>query len=602
MAVPEKDQKVVQDKQQVILPSHARDVVLVQLQEKRSRHRRAFRICTTVVLAIFASVFVFTDGLGGLDIVSFEFNEAVCPQADVLTPQVHSELWESFGAMLGTEAFKARAIDWLANAVKIPTEIFDEMPAPPGSDHPAWKPFNAFHEYLLKAYPLIHANVKLTKVNTYGLIYEWAGSDESLKPYLLTAHQDVVPVLPATVDEWEHPPYSGYFDGLKIWGRGSSDDKSGLISIMNTLEVLLEKGFKPTRGIVLAFGFDEESSGTLGAGTLGPVLLEMFGENGLVFIVDEGGGFSETFGAVVATPGIAEKGSMDVKVEVHSPGGHSSVPPSHTTIGILGKLLTEYEANPFKFHLTRNMPLYHAFQCYAQYGAKIPPSLRSLVRRSAYSKAALRTLEKILFEDKKYKSLVTTTAAIDMISGGVKSNALPEEAWAIINHRISLSSSVEDTQAHDIATVKGLAERFNLTFNAFGQEVIGGSGPASGSLGLEVAFGHSLQPAPVTPFGTDAVPYQFLSGTIKGTYNAHRSIEGVDNIIIAPGMPSGNTDTKYYWKLTRHIFRYNHGGPGKSKTASGAHTTNEYLDFDAYLEKMRFFSTLILNADESAVL
>ena len=33
---------------------------------------------------------------------------------------------------------------------------------------------------------------------------------------------------------------------------------------------------------------------------------------------------------MVATPGIAEKGYIDVRVDVTSPGGHSSVPPSHT--------------------------------------------------------------------------------------------------------------------------------------------------------------------------------------------------------------------------------------------------------------------------------
>ena len=32
----------------------------------------------------------------------------------------------------------------------------------------------------------------------------------------------------------------------------------------------------------------------------------------------------------MATPGIAEKGYIDVRVEVTSPGGHSSVPPQHT--------------------------------------------------------------------------------------------------------------------------------------------------------------------------------------------------------------------------------------------------------------------------------
>jgi len=35
-------------------------------------------------------------------------------------------------------------------------------------------------------------------------------------------------------------------------------------------------------------------------------------------------------------------------------------------------------------------------------------------------------------------SLVTTTQAIDLIEGGVKSNALPELVWAVVNHRISV--------------------------------------------------------------------------------------------------------------------------------------------------------------------
>lgn len=33
---------------------------------------------------------------------------------------------------------------------------------------------------------------------------------------------------------------------------------------------------------------------------------------------------------MIATPGIAEKGYLDVRVEVTAPGGHSSVPPKHT--------------------------------------------------------------------------------------------------------------------------------------------------------------------------------------------------------------------------------------------------------------------------------
>ena len=43
---------------------------------------------------------------------------------------------------------------------------------------------------------------------------------------------DVVPVDPDTADQWIHPPYSGHFDGERIWGRGTADDKNGLIAIL----------------------------------------------------------------------------------------------------------------------------------------------------------------------------------------------------------------------------------------------------------------------------------------------------------------------------------------------------------------------------------
>jgi hypothetical protein len=77
-----------------------------------------------------------------------------------------------------------------------------------------------------------HSTLKVTKVNTWGLVYHFQGSDDTLKPILFAAHQgdisiscifviqlnrslvDVVPVNPDTVDQWAHPPYSGYFDGM----------------------------------------------------------------------------------------------------------------------------------------------------------------------------------------------------------------------------------------------------------------------------------------------------------------------------------------------------------------------------------------------------
>ncbi|EEB98096.1 hypothetical protein MPER_02456 [Moniliophthora perniciosa FA553] len=97
-------------------------------------------------------------------------------------------------------------------------------------------------------------------------------------------------------------------------------------------------------------------------------------------------------------------------------------------------------------------------------------------------------------------------------------------------------------------------------------------------------------------------PLKNPSRTIKATIKAHAKIEA-ENIIVAPAMPTGNTDTRYYWKLTDHIFRYNHKNSGNetNRLANGVHTVNENIELDAFLEIIRFFSTLILNTDESTV-
>jgi Gly-Xaa carboxypeptidase len=103
--------------------------------------------------------------------------------------------------------------------------MYDEMG--PVDEDSRWKPLGDFHECeregdhgakcldLEKSFPLVHQHLERTIVD-WALVYEWKGSDESLKPVFLTAHQDVVPVLESTLGQWEQPPFSGYYDGTKL--------------------------------------------------------------------------------------------------------------------------------------------------------------------------------------------------------------------------------------------------------------------------------------------------------------------------------------------------------------------------------------------------
>src|SRR3989442_13115940 len=85
--------------------------------------------------------------------------------------------------------------------------------------------FDGLYPYLRDAFPRLHAALALEKVNGYGLLYRWAGSDSSLAPILLLAHQDVVPVEPGTEGRWTEPPFAGRISAGFVWGRGALDDK-----------------------------------------------------------------------------------------------------------------------------------------------------------------------------------------------------------------------------------------------------------------------------------------------------------------------------------------------------------------------------------------
>ena len=96
-------------------------------------------------------------------------------------------------------------------------------------------------------------------------------------------------------------------------------------------------------------------------------------------------------------------------------------------------------------------------------------------------------------------------------------------------------------QQRDAHIVKHLAEEFNLTYTAFGTVISTQDGPAAGTLMLSDAWITGLEPAPVTPSDEDSAPWRLFSGTIKATFNAHRDLDGPNNIFVSPGIMSGNT-------------------------------------------------------------
>ncbi|RDW88227.1 carboxypeptidase S [Coleophoma cylindrospora] len=566
-----------------------------QTPPSSSRHSKV-KTATTVLLGLLSLGYVvtyrstITESLPGFKTETHPHDlilKSQCQQVDPILPQKTTPELDQILDTISTPGYKNQSIEYLSNAVKIPTVSRDVM-GKPGEDE-RWEIFYEFHDYLESTFPLVHGALELQKVNTHGLLYTWKGTDASLKPTLLMAHYDVVPVPEATIPTWTYPPFSGFFDGKQIWGRGSSDDKNQLVAIFEAVELLLKADFTPERTVLISLGFDEESAGTGGAGSLSTVILDKYGKDSIAIIVDEGSGVSEIWGHTFASVGVAEKGSVNVLVTVRMPGGHSSVPPPHTSIGVMSELVSLIEASTYQTFLDDKNPYYSQLVCGANHAPDFPKPLKKLLSSSKKSHCGRDVLaEEAAKESLFTKYLMTTSIAVDVIVGGEKSNALPEESTLIVNHRVNIGDSVSHVTSKIASLAEQVATKHNLSLNAY-------TGKAPFQQSITLAAPHYLEVAPVTPTSVDTLtPYSILSGTTRALYG--------EDLIVAPGLMTGNTDTRFFWDLTQHIFRFapGYGGKGDGKGGVGKiHTVDESVSVENHFAAVKWFVLFIRNMDEA---
>lgn len=220
----------------------------------------------------------------------------------------------------------------------------------------------------------------------------------------------------------------------------------------------------------------------------------------------------------VAMPSIAEKGYSDVILTLSTKGGHSSLPPEHTGIGMLGSILSFLESyphqpslsprNPVLTHLIcladaldrnekecssttskgrenwnlfssredksyqdlnspeSNLDLKHGFS--QTEGFKMTKRMRKDLRRPSKWNSVAEEIAETGTRAERF--IIQTSQAIDIISGGVKANALPEKVTALINHRINVDSSVTEIHERLEKLVKKASKKFGIKVVGFGEE------------------------------------------------------------------------------------------------------------------------------------
>ncbi|KAH9904164.1 carboxypeptidase S [Xylariomycetidae sp. FL2044] len=487
-----------------------------------------------------------------------------------------------------------------AAIVKVPSVSYDDN-GEPGVD-PRWEIFYTLHRTFEYLYPHIHLRMGRETVNTFGLVYTIKGTDTSLKPLMLAAHQDVVPVADAAT--WKYPPFSAHFDGQWLWGRGSSDDKNSLTALMSALDALLSNSlWHPKRTIILALGFDEECSGRRGAGEIGPYLEELYGPDSMALILDEGGmGLQLLDDTLYALPGVMEKGHVDIWLELHVNGGHSSTPFPHTGIGIMSEVVNQIESNPWEPELLKGSPIYNHLVCQAKYSPDAAPNITNLI-----NKGDLTALTKELATlDRATQYRIQTSQAVDYFIGGVKINAMPESIKIGVNHRIAPQDSISAVKANILKQLKPIVKKFGLTVIPFKGE---DHNPEFGSVewfddGLveplyDVEYNGTLiltssQPTLVAPISPTSGPvWDVFAGTIQHSF----AFEG-GKVVPVGELMTGNTDTRHYLNLTKHVYRWS---PVRQGGSVNAHTVDERVDMYVHLELVRFYYDLIRNFDVSDV-
>ena len=297
--------------------------------------------------------------------------------------------------------------------------------------------FTRFREFLEKSYPLVHSNLERKIINSYSLIYIWQGSNPQLKPILLMAHYDVFNV----VDEnaWKYPPFSGTIADGYIWGRGMIDDKASAIGLLEAMEYLLKSGFQTTRTIYVALGQDEEGGGRQGA----QKEAEYLKSQGLLFetMIDEG--MITTKGVLPGLPddqwitliGTEEKGFLNLKLTATAEGGHSSMPPRQTSIGIIAQAVAKIETHPFPARWDK------ATTDLLDYiGPETEPPYRVIFANRWLFGPILMSQ----FSAKpKSDSLIRTTIAPDVFNAGEQPASMPVTASAVVNFRMLPGDTME---------------------------------------------------------------------------------------------------------------------------------------------------------------
>jgi carboxypeptidase PM20D1 len=435
-----------------------------------------------------------------------------------------------------------QAAGHLAEAVRIRTVSHQE------AREDEVREWERLHAWLQSTYPRAHAAMTREVVADRGLLYTWPGTDPSLEPVVLMAHQDVVPVDEGTEKDWKYPPFDGVVADGAVWGRGTFDDKGSLVGLFEAAEALASSGFRPRRTVIIISGHDEEVGGS---GVRAAAALLKSRHVTAAFSLDEGMCIlTGVLSRPVALVGVAEKGFATLKVTAPATGGHSSAPPPETGVEVLARAVLAITSRPFPMRFAGPV---------ADMTRALAPAAGTVATMAVANEWLFTPLlVRAIASDQSGAAGLHTTIAPTMLQGSPKDNLLPQHASAWINYRIAPGDTMRSVMERARAATSGL--RVTLAWD-----------------------GQANDPPPVSSIDSDG--YRLIAALAS---------EG-GRVPVAPALTPGTTDSRWLVGVVRHIYRFA-AVVISPQDIEMVHGTNERMTLANLKRMTTFYARLIATA------
>ncbi|PWT85858.1 MAG: peptidase M20, partial [Proteobacteria bacterium] len=344
--------------------------------------------------------------------------------------------------------------------------------------------------------------------------------------------------------DWSLDPFKltekdGYF-----YGRGTSDDKDMATAFVANLIRYRKEGFKPDRDIIVALTADEEIGGGWGVAWL------LKNQRNLIdaeLALNEGGGVALRDGKPFrVSVQIAEKTTVNFRLEVTDRGGHSSLPRPDNAIYRLAEGLARLSKLSFPINLSGTTRAFFEHVVSIE-TPRTAADIRSLLTGSPEPAALARLSGNIA-----YNAQMHTTCVPTLLEGGHATNALPQTARATVNCRVVPDEKIEDVRA--------------LIVGALADE--------------QISVSHPIEPTTSPPSPLD----ENLLRVIERT-----AAEFWPGAPVIPTMTPGSTDGRHLRKAG--IPTYGHSGLASNE--SRAHGKDERVLVKSFFDSNEYLYRLV---------